>query len=57
VLRRGLSELAEKYLKKGSMVHVEGKNRTCSYEDKQGVKGYVTEVVGEEIIMPDKKEG
>lgn len=57
VLWRGLSELAEKYLKKGSMVHVEGKNRTRSYEDKQGVKRYVTEVVGEEIIMLDKKEG
>ena len=38
VLWRGLAELAEKYLKKGSMVHVEGKNRTRSYEDKQGVK-------------------
>ena len=57
VLWRGLAELAEKYLKKGSMVHVEGKNRTRSYEDKQGVKRYVTEVVGEEIIMLDKKEG
>jgi len=52
-----LAELAAKYLKKGSMVHVEGKNRTRSYEDKQGVKRYVTEVVGEEIIMLDKKEG
>lgn len=57
VLWRGLAELAEEYLKKGSMVHVEGKNRTRSYEDKQGVKRYVTEVVGEEIIMLDKKEG
>jgi len=57
VLWRGLAELAEKYLKKGSMVHIEGKNRTRSYEDKQGVKRYVTEVVGEEIIMLDKKEG
>jgi len=57
VLWRGLAELAEKYLKQGSMVHVEGKNRTRSYEDKQGVKRYVTEVVGEEIIMLDKKEG
>lgn len=57
VLWRGLAELAEKYLKKGSTVHIEGKNRTRSYEDKQGVKRFVTEVVGEEIIMLDKKEG
>jgi single-strand DNA-binding protein len=35
---------------------MEGKNRTRSYEDKQGVKRYVTEVVGEEIILLDKKE-
>ena len=57
VLWRGLAELAEKYLKKGSIVHVEGKNRTRSYEDKPGVKRYVTEVVREEIIVPGKKEG
>jgi single-strand DNA-binding protein len=56
VLWRGLAELAEKYLKKGSMVHIEGKNRTRSFEDKQGVKRYVTEVVGEELILLDKKE-
>ncbi|MDX1906578.1 MAG: single-stranded DNA-binding protein [Bacteroidia bacterium] len=57
VLWRGLAELAEKYLKKGSMVHVEGKIHTRTYEDKQGVKRYVTEIIGEEIILLDKKEG
>jgi single-strand DNA-binding protein len=56
VLWRGLAELAEKYLKKGSLIHLEGKNRTRSYDDKQGVKRYVTEVVGEELILLDKKE-
>jgi single-strand DNA-binding protein len=56
VLWRGLAELAEKYLRKGGMIHLEGKNRTRSYEDKQGQKRYVTEVVGEEIILLDKKE-
>jgi single-strand DNA-binding protein len=57
VLWRGLAELAEKYMHKGSMIHLEGKNRTRSYEDKQGTKRYVTEVVGEEVILLDKKEG
>ena len=57
VLWRGLAELAEKHLKKGSMVHIEGKNRTRSYEDKQGMKRYLTEVVGEELILLNKKEG
>jgi uncharacterized protein YhfF len=32
------------------------KNRTCSNEDEQGVKRNVTEVVGEEIILLDKKK-
>ena len=55
VLWRGLAELAEKHLKKGSLIHLEGKNRTRSYEDKQGVKRYVTEVVGEELILLEKR--
>ena len=56
VLWRGVAELAEKYLKKGSLIHLEGKNRTRTYDDKQGAKRYVTEVVGESIILLDKKE-
>jgi single-strand DNA-binding protein len=57
VLWRGLAELAEKYLHKGSTVYIEGKNKTRSYDDKQGVKRYVTEIIGEELILLDKKEG
>jgi single-strand DNA-binding protein len=57
VLWRGLAELAEEFLRKGSMIHLEGKNRTRSYEDKQGVQRFVTEVVGEVIILLDKKQG
>ena len=38
-------------------VHIERKNRTRSYDDKQGVKRYVTEIVGEEVVFLDKKEG
>ena len=57
VLWRGLADFAEKYLRKGSTIHLEGKNRTRSFEDKQGVKRYVTEVVGEDIILLGKKEG
>lgn len=54
-LWRGLAELANKYLKKGSYVYVEGRLRTRSFEDKSGVKKYFTEVVGENLIMLDKK--
>jgi single-strand DNA-binding protein len=56
VLWRGLAELAEKYLKKGSLVYVEGKIKTRSYDDKTGAKKYVTEIAAEEVIMLDKKE-
>ncbi len=45
------AEIAEKYLKKGSEVAVEGKLTSRSYENKEGVKKYVTEVVINEILM------
>ncbi len=51
---RSLADLASKYLKKGSSVYVEGKIKTRFYEDKQGEKRYVTEVIAENIIMLDK---
>lgn len=57
VLWRSLAELAEKYLQKGSMVYVEGKLKTRHYDDKEGIKRYVTEVVAEQLIMLDKKQG
>ena len=49
------AEIAEKYLKKGSEVAVEGKLTSRSYEDKQGVKKYITEVVVNEILMMGSK--
>jgi single-strand DNA-binding protein len=56
-----LVELAEKYLKKGSKVYVEGKLETRSYETAAGEKRYMTEVVvrpfGGEMQMLDKREG
>ncbi len=40
-----LAELAEKYLKKGSQIYLEGKLQTRSYDDKDGNRKYITEVV------------
>jgi single-strand DNA-binding protein len=51
-----LAEVAEKYLKKGSLVHIEGKIKTRSYDDKDGHKRYVTEVVVEGFKMLDSKK-
>jgi len=55
VLWRGLAELAQKYLHKGSLVYIEGRLRTRSWEDKEGNKKFATEVVGDNLIMLDKK--
>ncbi len=55
VLWRSLAELAGKYLQKGSLVYVEGKLKTRSYDDKDGNTRYMTEVVAEQIIMLDRK--
>jgi single-strand DNA-binding protein len=55
VLWRGLAELAQKYLHKGSLVYIEGRLRTRSWEDKEGNKKFATEVVGDNLIMLDKR--
>src|SRR5476649_1380592 len=55
VLWRGLAELAQKYLHKGSLVYIEGRLRTRSWEDREGNKKFATEVVGDNLIMLDKK--
>ncbi len=51
VLWRGLAEVAEKYVKKGQQLYLEGKIRTRSYEDKDGVKKYMTEIYGDNMVM------
>ena len=55
VLWRGLADLAKNYLVKGSLVYVEGKIKTRSFDDKDGQKKYVTEIVAEQLILLDKK--
>ncbi|RZL99398.1 MAG: single-stranded DNA-binding protein [Pedobacter sp.] len=52
---RGLAELAGKYLRKGSLVYVEGKMRYRKYEDKEGVMRYVAEVMANHLLMLDKR--
>ncbi|MCA8832156.1 single-stranded DNA-binding protein [Hymenobacter pini] len=48
---RSLAELAEKYLRKGQQVYVEGRIRTRQYQDKDNQTRYVTEIVAEEISL------
>ena len=49
-------EIAEQYLKKGSLIYLEGKIRTRSWEDKDGNKRYTTEVVGDKFIFLDSRK-
>jgi single-strand DNA-binding protein len=55
VLWRGLADLAQKYLHKGSLVYIEGRLRTRSWEDREGNRKFATEVVGDNLIMLDKR--
>ncbi|TCK83166.1 single-stranded DNA-binding protein [Albibacterium bauzanense] len=55
VMWRGLAEIAEKFLHKGKLVYIEGKIRTRSYEDKENVKRYTTEIVADNFTMLGRK--
>ncbi len=56
VLWRGLAELAQKYLHKGSLVYIEGRLRTRNWEDKDKNRRFFTEVVGDNMVMLDKRK-
>jgi single-strand DNA-binding protein len=56
IWRKGLVDVAEKYLKKGHLVYVEGKLRTRSWDDQSGNKRYTTEVVVDSFKMLEKRE-
>ena len=48
------ASLVEKYLQKGKEIAIEGKLTTRSWEDKEGMKRYTTEVVCNELLMLSK---
>src|ERR1700712_4605660 len=56
VLWRGLAELAQKYLHKGSLVYIEGRIRTRTWEDKDKNKRFSTEILGDNLVMLDKRK-
>lgn len=56
VVWRGLAEVVEKYVRKGSKLYVEGKLKSRSYQDKEGVTRYITEIVADEITMLSRNE-
>lgn len=54
---RGLAEITEKYVRKGSKVYIEGKLRTRKWQDKDGVERYTTEIHADEMNMLDRASG
>ena len=56
VVWRGLAEVAEKYLKKGSNVYIEGKIKTRKWEDKDGITRYNTEILADNMTMLGSKQ-
>ena len=50
------AELCEKYVQKGTLLYVEGKLRTRSWDDQNGNKRYVTEIMADRIDLLGKKE-
>ena len=56
VLWRGLAEIAEKYIRKGTKIYVEGKLKKRSWQDKEGNTKYNTEVIGEELTILSRVE-
>lgn len=56
VVWRGLAEIAEKYLKKGSQIYIEGKLRSRQWQDKDGQNRYTTEIVADTMQMVGKRD-
>jgi single-strand DNA-binding protein len=51
------ASIAERFLKKGQQVYVEGKMKTRSYDNKNGQKCYITEVICEKIVLLSNSGG
>ena len=51
VLQNGLAKVAQQYVHKGDKLYIEGELRTRSYDDGNGVKRYITEIVATDMEM------
>lgn len=52
---RGLAQVVEKFVRKGSQLYIEGKIRTRSYDDQNGVKRYITEVYVDNLELLNRR--
>jgi single-strand DNA-binding protein len=53
----GLADLAEKYMKKGDKLYVEGRVEYRTWEDREGKTRYTTEIIAREVIMLSARGG
>ena len=56
ILWRGLADLADKYLRKGARIYVEGKLRNRQIESPDGAKKTITEIEAENLVMLDRRQ-
>jgi len=54
VLWRGLADVAERFLKKGDKIYIEGKLKTRSWQDQEGNNRYTTEIIADNMTMLGK---
>ncbi|MDR2026696.1 MAG: single-stranded DNA-binding protein [Prevotellaceae bacterium] len=56
VFWRSLAESVDKYVRKGTQIFIEGKLRTRSWEDQNGQKKYITEIVAETLKVLSRRD-
>ena len=56
VVWRGLAEVAEKFLKKGTKIYVEGRLKKRSWKDREGNTRYSIEIIGDEMTILSRPE-
>ena len=57
VLWRGLAQTAEKYVRKGDKLYIEGKIRSRSYDDQNGIKRTIVEIFADNMEMLTPRKG
>lgn len=56
-LWRGLADVADRYIRKGSQIYIEGRIRSREWSDESGAKRYAIEIVADEMKMLGRREG
>lgn len=52
---RGLAQVVEKFVRKGTQVYVEGKIRSRSYDDQNGIRRYITEIYADTLEILSRR--